>query len=200
MAGRKSVLFILLAVGIIALGSGLWLLLGQTPTPQTIRLSLPEGNPIIFEKLEFIMRGQFDYLYIYDDGSVLYIEEAGLRMPTPGHPATRTWKTGKLTPEDLNSLLAYLETSGLDKLTEPYYQFAGKPIEGGPAGSFTTGDMGFNLTVSFDNLSKQVTAYGYLTPDHDETYPDMPSPLNDIYVKLRAIASATTEVAKENIP
>lgn len=199
MAKKRVVLFVLLAVGILAVGGGVGLL-GQVKTSENIRLSIPEGNPIIFEKLDYVMRGEFNYLYIYGDGSLVYIEEKGLRrLPSPVHPPTRTWKTGKLTPEEIGNLLAYLENSGLDRLTEPYYQFAGKPIEGGPAGGFTMGDMGFNITVGFGNLSKKVTAYGYLSPDKGETYPDMPSPLNNIYVKLRAIALETTEVAKENI-
>jgi hypothetical protein len=44
-----------------------------------------------------------------------------------------------------------------------------------------------------------VTAFGYLTPDHGETYPDMPSPLNEIYGRLHVIALATEEVTRENI-
>jgi hypothetical protein len=43
-------------------------------------------------------------------------------------------------------------------------------------------------------------AFGYITPDGGETYPDMPSLLNEIYVKLRAISLQTQEVASENIP
>ena len=194
----KKSIYILAVVGVLLLGVGVWLSfgLGTGSNSETTEVTIPEGNPAIYEKLDYVMRGEFSYLYIWEDGNVLYIEEKGLRIPSSQNPPTRTWKTAKLTSAQLDNLLAYLENSGLGNLTETYYQFAGQPIE--PSG-FTMGDMGFNLIVNYGNLSKKVTAYGYLTPDQGETYPDMPSPLNDIYVKLRAIALSTNEVAKENI-
>ncbi len=194
MTTKRGILYILLALGVLLIGSGVWLFYGSTQT----KVSIPEGNPIIYEKLDYIMRGEFSYLYIYEDGSIIYIEEKGLRMPSPGHPPTRTWKSGKLTAEQLDSLLAYFQNSGLDKLEE-HYKFPGEPIEGGPAGGFRMGDMGFTISINSENLSKTVTAFGYLTPDHGETYPDMPSPLNEIYGRLRVIAMGTQEIASENI-
>jgi hypothetical protein len=187
---KKRVLYILLVLGIILIGCGVWLYVRTPPA-----VDIPEGNPLIYEKLEYVMRGEFKYLYIYDDGNVNYIEEKGLRVPSPENPPTRTWKTGKLTQPQLDSLLAYFKNSGLDKLEE-YYQFPGE-VEAG--GGTKMGDMGFTITINSGNLTKTVTAFGYLTPDKDETYPDMPSPLNEIYVKLRSIAAATAEVYQENI-
>ena len=61
------------------------------------------------------------------------------------------------------------------------------------------GDMSFTISVNSENLSKNVTAFGYLTPDHGETYPDMPPPLNVIYGRLKVIALATEEVYRETI-
>ena len=116
-------------------------------------------------------------------------------MPSPGHPPTRTWKTGKFTSQQLDSLVAYLENSGLGGLDE-YYQFPGEPNE---SGGFRMGDMSFTISVNSDNLSKTVTAFGYLTPDQGESYPDMPSPLNEIYGRLRTISQVTEEVYRENI-
>jgi hypothetical protein len=191
---NRGLLYILLTLGVLLIGSGVWLMLDSARA----KVDIPESNPVIHEKLDYIMRGEFNYLYIYEDGSIIYIEENGLRMPSPGHPPTRTWKTGELQPEQLNSLLEYLKNSGLEKLDE-HYQFPGKPIEGGPAGGFSMGDMGFTISINHENLNKTVTAFGYLTPDHGETYPDMPSPLNEIYIKLRAISLETKEVARENI-
>lgn len=190
---KKKVYLILLTLGALLIGSGVWLFV-KSPA----KIDIPEGNPVIYEKIEYIMRGEFSYLYIYGDGSIIYIEEKGLRFPSPEYPATRTWRTSKFTAEQLDSLLAYFENSGLDKL-EDRYSFPGKPIEGGPAGGFTTGDMGFTISINSENLSKTVTAFGYLTPDRGETYPDMPPPLNEIYEKLRVIALGTDEVARENI-
>jgi len=163
-------------------------------SPPPSGVSIPEGDPVIYEARDYVMRGQFTFLYIYDDGSILYIEETGLRGATSEYPATRTWKTGNLQPEELSSLIKLFTSSGFKKLDE-YYKFH-EPTAGG---GFRMGDMGFTVTVSHGNLTKTVFALGYLTPDGGETYPDMPSPLDRIYVKLRAAARQTNEVATENI-
>ncbi|MDD5037771.1 MAG: hypothetical protein PHN78_00395 [Dehalococcoidales bacterium] len=189
---NRGILYILLALGIVLIGSGAWLLHGSSQAKVVV---IPEGNPVIYEKLDYVMRGQFNYLYFYDDGSIIYIEEKGLRLPSPGHPPTRTWSTGKLTQQQLDSLLAYLENSELDKLDE-HYTFPGEPIANG---GFRTGDMQFTITVNSENLSKTVTAFGYLTPDNGEKYPDMPSPLNEIYGRLRTLTMTTEKVYQENI-
>jgi len=191
MTGKMKLYIGLLVLGVVAIGSGVWMLVKSPP-----RIDIPKEPPVIYEQLDYIMRGEFKYLYIYGDGSIIYIEDKGLRLPTPGHPATRTWMTGEFTPEQLDSLVTYLESSGLDKLDE-YYLFPGELSEGG---SITRGDMDFTISIYSENLSKAVTASGYLTPDKGETYPDMPSPLNEIYTKLKNIAEAETEeVYRESI-
>jgi len=200
MVKHKYVLYIILALAIILIAGGFWLVLNQT-YESTPDINIPAGKPIISEKLDFIMRGQFDYLFIWENGDVIYIEEKGLRIPTKENPPARIWKTGKLQPADLTALLDYLKGSGLDKL-DTYYPFAGKPlvpIDGVPEGGFTTGDMGFSISIDYAGLNKTVTAYGYLTTDKGETYPDMPYPLNEIFTKLRAISSSTQEVTREKI-
>ena len=184
MTGKMKLYIGLLVLGVVAIGIGVWMLVKSPP-----RIDIPEEPPVIYEQLDYIMRGEFKYLYIYEDGSIIYIEEKGLRLPMPGHPATRTWMTGEFTPEQLDSLVAYFENSGLDKLDE-HYLFLGEPSEGG---SITRGDMDFTISIDSENLSKTVTASGYLTPDGGNTYPDMPSPLNEIYTKLKNIAETETE-------
>lgn len=215
MTGKMRLYVGLLVLGLLLVGSGAWLLFnpptsidfslndaviaGKPDSPPVI--NLPQGTPVISEKLEYIMGGECDYLCIYPDGSITYIEEKGLRMPFPD-PPTRTWKTGKLQPEQLDSLLEFVKNSGFEKLDE-YYQFPGKPmepIEGAPSGGFTMGGGSFTFSISYGELQKTVTAFGYLTPDHGETYPDMPYPLNEIYKKLRAvIENQTEEVYRESI-
>jgi len=190
MTGKMKLYIGLLVLGIVLIGSGVWLLYDSAQAKVSIpeaKVSIPEGNPVIYEKIDHMMKGEITYLYIYKDGSILYIEEKGLRMPSPGHPPTRTWKTGKLMTEQLNSLLEYFKNSGLDKMDDRY--LPGKPMS----------DMDFTISISSENLNKTVTAFGYMTPDNGETYPDMPSPLNEIYERLRVIALGTNEVAHENI-
>lgn len=164
-------------------------------SPPPVGVSIPEGNPVIYERRDYVMRGQFSFLYVYEDGSIIFIEEKGLRMATSQNPATRSWKTGKLQPQELENLLKLFTGSGFKKLDE-YYKFPGEPIAGG---GFRMGDMSFTVSINYGSLSKTVTALGYLTPDGGETYPDMPPPLDRIYVQLRAAAQQTNEVAAENI-
>jgi len=202
MTNKMKLLIGLLVVGVVLLGAGILFLLHppmhlvETPgSPQTIYI--PAGPPVVAEELTYTMRGEKDSLSIYADGSVIYIEEKGLRMPIPGHPAVRTWNTGKRSPEELNRLMDYLNNSGFNELDESYL-FPGKPVEGSPSG-IISGEGSFKFTINSDKIQKTVTAFGYLTPDHDETYPEMPSPLNEIYRRLRIIALSTQEVTKENI-
>ncbi len=187
---KKGILYILLVLGLVVIGGSAWMLVKSPPA-----LDIPEGNPVIYEQRDYIMRGEFSSLYFYEDGSIIYIEEKGLRIPTPGHPATRTWRTGKLSSQEMESLVTYFENSGLGELDE-YYQFPGEPNE---SGGSRMGDMSFTIIVNSDNLSKKVTAFGYLTPDKGETYPDMPSPLNEIYGRLHVVSQVTEEVYHENI-
>jgi hypothetical protein len=195
MNGKMKLYISLLVLGVVVIAGGIWALVSvsSSPAPASTSFEIPSGNPVVYEKQEYLMRGQVFSLYLYDDGGVLYIEEKGYRPP--GSQATRTWKTGAITPQEMSQLLDYLENSGFGDLEEDY-QFPGEPIDGG---GFRMGDMGFTVIVNSDNLSRSVTAFGYLTPDQGETYPDMPVPLGEIYVKLRAIAAGTQEVAVENI-
>ncbi|MDD4986770.1 MAG: hypothetical protein PHQ43_13540 [Dehalococcoidales bacterium] len=191
MTGKMKLYIGLLALGVVVIGGGVWMLVQSPP-----EIEIPEGSPVIYEQRDYVMRGEFKYLYIYEDGSIIYIEEKGLRPPG-GNP-TRTWEKGKLfTQLQLDSLLAYLENSGLGEMDE-YYQFPGKPSEN-PSGGISMGDMKFTITVNSDNLSKTVSAFGYLTHDNGETYPDMPFPLNDIYGRLRTVSDMTEEVYQEDI-
>lgn len=89
----------------------------------------------------------------------------------------------------MDNLLTYFKNSGLYELDE-YYQFPGEP---GERGGIIIGDMDFTVSVNSGNLSKMVTASGYLTSDGGNTYPDMPPPLSEIYTELKNIAETKTE-------
>jgi hypothetical protein len=209
MTNRMKFLTGFLVAGILIVGAGVWFLINPLQGTEVtekgqITIKLPDTPPIISEKLEFIMQGEFDDLYIYSDGSVIYIEEKGLRMPTPEHPPTRTWKLGKLNEEELVSLITLFQSNEFNAL-ENHYQYSGNPIdplgEIPSSGGFTMGDGSFTFTIDYSGFQKTVTANGFLTPDHGETYPSMPYPLDEIYVKLRdVILNHTKEISRENIP
>jgi hypothetical protein len=192
MTNKMKLLIGLLVVGVVLLGGGIVFLfhppmhlVKASGSPQTIYI--PAGPPVVAEELLYMMRGEKDTLSIYADGSVIFMGEKGLRIPTPDHPAIRTWQIGKLTAEELKSLVDFIDNSGFKELKESYSD----------AGSM--GDGIFKFSINSTGIQKTVTADGYTTPDHDETYPDMPYPLNEIYTKLRVIALSTKEVARENI-
>ena len=193
MTGKMRLYAGLLVLVLVLTGSGLWFLFNPVPT-----IDIPEGEPVIIMDIIRIMGGEESQLAIYEDGTVIYHEDKGLRPPPPltGHPPTRTWKTGQLQQEELRSLLEFIKNNGFEEL-EDGYKFPGKPIEGGGTGY---GDMSCIIAINYGDLHKTVWALGYLTPDKGLTYPDMPYPLNEIYKKLKDIAeNKTVEVACEPI-
>lgn len=196
---KKSILYVLLVLGLAALGVGGWLLYDAMTEDaiegNPVTIHIPDGEPVIYEKVQYLMQGRNYELYIYGDGSAVYIREEGLRFRIPGHSATRTWNTGNVTAAQVDSLLHYLKNSGLDEMDD-YYQFPGEPLADG---GMSMSDMSYTLIVNSDNLSKMVSASGYLTPDNEATYPDMPSPLNEIYERLRTLVTMTEEVHSEPI-
>jgi len=182
----------LLVLGLMLSGFGIWLLL----RPSAQNVAIPEGTPIIVEQLDFVMRGRFDRLYIYEDGRVVYTQDINLRMPGPATSPTRIWRTGQVNEDEFQQIREIL-LSGQFTSLEAYYQFPGEPIEGG---GFSMGDMTFTLQADFGDVNKSVSALGYLSPDGGLTYPGMPHPLNYLYAKLDTIVREDTiEVARQRI-
>ncbi|MBI2853108.1 MAG: hypothetical protein HYX84_08465 [Chloroflexi bacterium] len=190
MTNKLKLYIGLLLLGVSMVGGGAWGLLKLPP-----QIDVPEGDPIIGIELDFVIRGEFAKLFLYDSGAVLYIEEKNLRMSMPEAPPTRVWKTGKIDAGELSNLIELFQTAEFAAL-DAYYQFPGKPIEpieGVPAGGFTIGDGKFTFSIDHEDVKRTVTAFGYLTPDKGLTYPDMPYPLNEIYKGLKGIAENRTE-------
>jgi hypothetical protein len=179
-------------LGLVLLVAAIFLL----SRPSKPSLTLPEGSPILVEDLWFVMRGRFDRLYFYEDGNIVFTQDINLRIQTPQAPPTRIWRTGKLDDSELEQVLGFFRLTEFAAL-EDEYQFPGKQREDG---AMEAGDMIFTVSIDFDGVNKSVTAANYLTPDNNETYPDMPYPLNDIYVALKNVVSdSTVEVARERI-
>jgi len=200
MTGKMRLYIGLLVLGVALIGGGLWLLFHANaqviPEKTPYSYLIPDSTPLISANMSHVMREEFNFLSIYGDGSVVYIEEKGLRMPSPENPPTRTWKTGQLQQDELNSLLGFVSSSGFGDL-EDRYKFPGV---GNLDTGLRIGDMHWVISVNWGGLHKTVLAGSYLTPDHGLTYPDMPYPLNEIYKKLKQIANNQTQVvASETI-
>jgi len=181
----------LLALGLLLVGSGGWLYYSSPAH----KVPAPSGSPAITMRVGRLMAGALSYLAIYEDGTVINVEESGLRPP--GARTTRVWKTGTLHKEEFDSLVQ-LFADNADQLEETY-RFGGIK---NPDGSTSSGDLDLTIHTDYQDLNKTVKAGLYMSPESSlfyVSYPDMPYPLNEIYERLRAIALETEEVARERI-
>jgi hypothetical protein len=184
MKGRMRVYVVLLVVALTVLGTGVGLM-----ATRPARLELPDASPIVSVEAYYHMGGYKDRLFIYADGTIIRIEDRGLRVPSAAHPATRTWGMGTLGSQELSSLLSELTGPGLTDLDQSY-DFLGNP----------SSDLWYTLVVSNGPSPRSVIARGYRSSDRGVTQPDMPHPLDELYAELHDIATNRThEMAKETI-
>jgi hypothetical protein len=177
MTGKMKLYIGLLILGLVLIGGGVWLLFH--PVVDTPAISentsyshlFPDSPPVISANISHVMSGEFNSLSIYGDGEIIYIKEEGLRMRlhSPEYPPTRTWRTGQLQEEELDSLLDFIKKSGFEGL-EDRYKFPGEPIESNGLSGFREGDMFYTVAVNYGDLHKKVGASSYLTPDEGMTY------------------------------
>ena len=190
MTGKMKLYIGLLALGLLLLGGGLWLLYNPVPV-----IEIPEGEPVIVIDISFRMGGEQSQLAIYKNGTVIYHEDKGLRPPPPPeHPPTRTWKTGKLEEEELSGLIDFFKSSKFDEL-DTYYQSPSVSV-----GAGVISDLYCTISISSGNFSNTVRTFGYFPPDSNLPYPGLPYPLDEIYEKLKDIEdNRTEEVYRETI-
>ena len=205
MTGKLKLYIGLLVLGLVLIGGGMWLLFRPAVDSPVISENtsyaylIPDSPPVISANISHVMSGEFNFLSIYEDGEIIYIEEKGLREPSPEYPPTRTWRTGQLQEEELNSLLEFIKESGFEEL-EDGYEFPGEPIESGGLTGISYGDMSYSVAVNYGDLHKKVGAGLYPSPDKGMTYPDMPYPMNELHKVLWQIAEyRTAAVAWEYI-
>lgn len=192
MNPKRIIIIVLLVLGLLLAGGGLWL-----GTNLASAIPSPDGNPVIVMKTTLLGAGTQSYLSIYPDGTVINIEEAGLRQyAAMSGPTSRIWKTGKLEATELSSLMQFIGDNA-DKL-EAVYQFPGIVT---PTG-IISGDMDTVLQIDYQGISKTVLALKYLAPYSSlylGTYAGMPSPLAEVCEKLSNVAITTSEVTREKI-
>jgi hypothetical protein len=145
------------------------------------------GSPIVTMDISRVMQGRFDYLDVYADGYVIGTTEINLRIHAPENPPTRIWKTGQLSKQELDRLIAQFRDNGFIQLNDSYV-FPGLT---NASGGFSMSDVGYTISIDFGELHKKVSAFGYLDAK------DMPASLYEISAELNRIT--LTEVASKVI-
>jgi hypothetical protein len=186
-------------IGVCAVGAdlGLFPLTITVVNAPTVALPLRQQT-ILSYQLTHTMAGSVTNFEINQNGTFLFIRDQGLRFPSVERPATRTWSTGKLSDAELSVLIQLVRTGGFDMLN-PSYTFPGRPAQGGPPGAIANGDMILNMAVNLPGLFKSVSAFVYISPDNDRSFPDMPAALNQVYSALAALMDRATVIAQQNI-
>ena len=185
---RNLVLMIVGVLGVIVIGVGVGLLVtrpaGFTP---------PSNQPVLYADELYTMQGTNNALYLYKDGTVLYITETGLRGATADNPAIRTWYKAALSPAEITDLLGYLREIDFNNLTIP-------PLWDGN-GEHTTpfSDLSYTVSVSSGDLQQTLTISEYSPPTRTDQSAIMPSPMDEVYTRLAAIASVAAEFRTEEI-
>ncbi|MDV2988920.1 MAG: hypothetical protein P3T54_01985 [Dehalogenimonas sp.] len=161
----------------------------------TPALAMPFNEPLLSLNLNHTMAGDRVVLDVYPDGLMVQIYDEGIRFPVFGNPATRTWKTAVLSESELNSLLATVSASGFYELASAY-SFPGRLNESG----LSFGDMILSITASVNGLTHTVNATGYLSPDGDRSFPDMPAQLSQVYEAIVSLTDKLVTVIQQEIP
>jgi hypothetical protein len=188
MVSKRVVLYILLAVGVLLIGIGVWKLVGR---PETVT---PAGSPIISMKTEDDNVSTQEYLYIYENREVMLIWDIEKR-PGLGRNASRIWRQGSLTQDEFDNLIQLFKDN-IGQLQENY-QFPGY---GSAETGMFTGNMNVTISINYQGMSKTVIAKDYLSmysSYSSGTYAGMPAPLDRIAEKLNEISMSTVEISRE---
>ena len=177
---RKFVFISSFIVGIIMLGAGLYLYLDYAN-----KVRIPRENPIVTMRVVFPLAGEAHTIQIYSEGTIVYSSESGWKLPSS--KPIRIWKKGNVSQGELSELLSYIENSGFNELNESYsYQL-------GPTGTARKGPAIITIYANINGVEKAVTAQGFLLKDFENSFVDLPDPLNNIYQRLLLIAETKTK-------
>jgi hypothetical protein len=198
---RRVVLYILLALGIILIGSGLALLLilpsGVTTGVTSSTITLPQTAPVIVMDDNRMMQfptSIHHHLAIYEDGTIFYYEE--LPPEGPDVKVIKVWRSGNLSKESLASLAQFLKDKSAE--LKDVYQF---PVIPEKEKSLAKMDQEIIISINYQGVVKNVLAQGYYLAYSSYLGPhlDIPSPLYEICERLNNIAQETKEVSRETV-
>ncbi|HEY96460.1 MAG TPA: hypothetical protein G4O15_16155 [Dehalococcoidia bacterium] len=157
-------------------------------------LIIPNEEPVISMNLLRVMGGRKDDLSIYEDGTVVFTKQWGLRLPAPDRPPMKAWRIGQIGAEDVGNLLEILELIHFNEL-EPRDR-ASDPH----TGSGIMSDLGVTISANKGYINNKVFSSGYSSDESPGQYKVYPLILNEIYSELMRIAEEETkEACREEI-
>ncbi len=183
----------LILVVAVAMGIGIW----QVTSPKN-PVTIPESEPIVQMDVSFPEGGTLSQLSIYEDGTVIHIEDsAAVAALKPGDAFTRTWRTGKAKTGDIDYLFSYLESVDFNDIETTYIsESLSERVLAETADNVTEISLETDnyIRISADNgpVDNVVAAFGYLQPGTG-AISELPYPLNNIYAELAEIIENSTE-------
>ena len=181
MYGKFWLYSVLLVIVLALVGVGIWYVLRPVD-----KVDIPESDPWLVMDVSYLEEGMQSQLSIYDDGTVINWDEAGLPGALTPDP-TRTWRTGKLDSGEMDELSGFLDTIKFDDLEEYYLSEA---ISAN--GTVVIEDNYLKISVDGENT---VTAHGYFTPVTSSKFYPLPDPLAELQARLNGIIDNNTEEA-----
>jgi hypothetical protein len=192
MTGKTWLYSGLMVVVLALMGFGIWFVLNPED-----KIEIPEGDPLVLMDINNPEAGTLSQLSIYEDGAVLYVEDSGLEMPVQqGDKYTRTWRTGKVSSEDIDYFFDYLDSISFNEIKQTYLSpDIEKRFETNPAHpSLGIGESEDYIRIYADNdvVNNTIYAIGFFKPG-SEPYSELPYPVNFIYAELADIIENNTE-------
>jgi hypothetical protein len=174
MNGKKILLVGLLVIGLAVLGTGVGLLVSR---PESNKV--PDEKPVISSEAKYANNGERERLFIYNDGSVIFIKGDN----------SQKWQTGKLSSSELTGILNLVGKPEFAALASQYQFLGDNTTDGKPR----VGDLDYVIAVNHNSLQKSVSFVDYYSPDQKTVYPDLPYPAADIYQKLKEVVASTVK-------
>ena len=96
----------LLVIALALTGFGIWFILNPED-----KVNIPEEEPVVLVDFNNPENGTLSQLSIYEDGTVIYMEDSELEMPfRQGDEYIRTWRTGILDSDEIEDFFSVLDS------------------------------------------------------------------------------------------
>ncbi|MBN2239111.1 MAG: hypothetical protein JW712_05005 [Dehalococcoidales bacterium] len=194
---KKIWLYPVLLIVVLALtGFGIWFVISHN-SGNGIRI--PADEAMVLADFNVPEIGTTSQLSIYKDGTVIHVQDAGLEVPVEkGDEYTRTWRTGKIDPADIDDFFTYLQSLDFNEIE---YAFLSPNIEsnaeknpGLPSFDLIESDDYVRIFADNGVVNNTIYAIGFFESE-SVLYSELPYPVNLIYSTLADIIDNNTKEA-----